>query len=129
MFSASNQSGSLTVASPKLVCDDVAGVDVHHLRRLDGGVDQEFVGRVEGMVDLEILGGTMDFPGNGQAADNGCVAGDTQPAFDLDKAAADGHVADQALAWFVEKKVQLRADGLNAGGWDVGSARSTANSY
>src|SRR5208282_803915 len=39
---------------------DIAGVDVHHLRRFDRSVNQVFVCWIQRMVDLEVLGASSD---------------------------------------------------------------------
>ena len=50
----------------------VAAIEVHHLRRLDGGVVERLVFRVEGVVDFEIL----DTAGDGA---RGCGCSRTEP--------------------------------------------------
>ena len=57
------------------VGSDVAGVDVHHLRRFHGRVSKVLVGGVEGMVDSEILDGGKDLVTDIDAA--GKVSGKT----------------------------------------------------
>ena len=64
----------------EFVGGDVAGVDVHHLRRFDRSVNEVFVGWIERVVDLEVFRRPKHGAGHVDVAvEVSCEGGDATP--------------------------------------------------
>jgi hypothetical protein len=71
-----------------LIGSDVAGVDVHHLRRFDSGVVEVSIGRVQRVVNLEVfLPADVETPAESQIR-HGAGTVDVHRSTDIDVARA-----------------------------------------